>query len=249
MKATYVSAVVSLARLFALAGADITLNPFPDVVHVGETYTLTWTATANYTYTVWLIINDDSDNAYEWTKVTSLGASLEFESLNVSYEWTVPSKISLESLYGLWLNGFTIPFNGASYTTQTNWFRATNSSQSPGSSGGVTPSATHSARPSTAASEASHSDKSLSGGATAGIVIGCLLAAGIIIGAALLFAHRRRRAGIERREAAARANRLEPVMQDNFPGYEMQPRTSRALWGRHSVTSEMRYVGGVADVS
>ena len=48
MKATYVSAVVSLARLFALAGADITLNPFPDVVHVGETYTLTWTATANY---------------------------------------------------------------------------------------------------------------------------------------------------------------------------------------------------------
>ena len=45
---------------------------------------------------MWLIINDDSDNAYEWTKVTSLGASLEFESLNVSYEWTVPSKISLE---------------------------------------------------------------------------------------------------------------------------------------------------------
>ena len=99
------------------------------------------------------------------------------------------------------------------------------SSASSGAAAGATSGATSS--PSSSTSSNSHHN-SLSGGAIAGIVIGCLAALGLVIGAFLLLAKRRKRSTVEDREAEARAQRLEPVMQEHYPGYEMQNRNSRA---------------------
>jgi hypothetical protein len=48
MKSALLSTAFSLACFFAGATAEVSLGAFPDVVNVGETYTLSWTATVNY---------------------------------------------------------------------------------------------------------------------------------------------------------------------------------------------------------
>jgi hypothetical protein len=48
MKVTILSTFFSLACLFARAIAEVSLGAFPDVLNVGETYALSWTATVNY---------------------------------------------------------------------------------------------------------------------------------------------------------------------------------------------------------
>lgn len=48
MKINVLSFVVSVAYLVARTAADVILDPFPNVVYIGETYTLNWTATGNY---------------------------------------------------------------------------------------------------------------------------------------------------------------------------------------------------------
>lgn len=80
----------------------------------------------------------------------------------------------------------------------------------------TTPSATHTSAAATHTPSSEHEHEhhnSLSGGAIAGIVIGILVAAAIIVGALLLGRMRKRKTGIRDREAQARANRLAPVMQ------------------------------------
>lgn len=76
----------------------------------------------------------------------------------------------------------------------------------------ATATATHTSAASTQTPSSGH-HSSISGGAIAGIVVGLLAALAFIVGALLLARRRKRLAGIKEREAQARANRLEPVMQ------------------------------------
>lgn len=89
-----------------------------------------------------------------------------------------------------------------------------------------TPTSTGSAATSSAASNdtagGSH-HSSISGGAIAGIVIGVLVLMALAIAALLFRRWRKKRTDFENREAAARANRLEPVMQAGH-SFEMQGR-------------------------
>lgn len=48
MMAALLPLLVYLASVFGLVSAALNLNSFPDVVHERSTYTLSWTATANY---------------------------------------------------------------------------------------------------------------------------------------------------------------------------------------------------------
>lgn len=87
-----------------------------------------------------------------------------------------------------------------------------------------TSTATAAAATATASSE-HHS--SLSGGAIAGIVVGIVVLLALLAGAAIFTVWRRRRTALQQREAAARANRLEPVMSEH--SYEMQQRSPQAI--------------------
>jgi uncharacterized protein HemX len=129
------------------------------------------------------------------------------------------------------VNGFAIPFNGGSNTVLTDWFQVTNRTASTARpTPTATPSSTSGASSTaTPAQDASHGDsKSLSGGAIAGIVIGVILAVALVVGAALFLRKRKQRETPRDREAAARAARLEPVMQEGYPGFEMHQVTSKA---------------------
>ena len=66
--------------------------------------------------------------------------------------------------------------------------------------------------------------KSLSGGAIAGIVIGILVLIALAIAAVVLYRWRKKKTDFEKREAAARASRLDPVMQAGHSSFEMQGR-------------------------
>jgi hypothetical protein len=71
---------------------------------------------------------------------------------------------------------------------------------------------------------------SIAGGAIAGIVIGVLVAVALIAGGVLFLRRRRNKEAastLESREAEARAARLEPVMQEGYPGFEMQNRSKK----------------------
>lgn len=48
MKTVFLSLIVYLASVCGFVSAVVNLNSFPDIVHEGGTYTLSWTATANY---------------------------------------------------------------------------------------------------------------------------------------------------------------------------------------------------------
>lgn len=155
--------------------------------------------------------------------------SLEYMHIALQSE----ANVFTNSVYGIWVDGLSIPFDGASYANMTDWF-AVSSSPSPtaSASSSATASASHSATSTGSTSGASndtpssdHKD-SISGGAIAGIVIGCLLAVALVIGAILFLRQRKKRSTLQDREAADRANRLAPVMQD---AHEMHSRTSQTV--------------------
>lgn len=124
--------------------------------------------------------------------------------------------------------------NGSSlYTNITNYFTISNESLASATSTGTSsrtsaPSSTSSAAGTSSgasddAASGSH-HQNLSGGAIAGIVVGILVLIALATAAVLLYIWRKKKTDFEKREAAARASRLDPVMQAGHSSFEMQGR-------------------------
>lgn len=152
------------------------------------------------------------------------------------------------SAYALYIDGLAIPFDGDSYSNTTAYFQfapvqepnttmATSTSSSASHSPTTMSSTTHSAMTTSSSSStatavptsgtssgatSSTHHSSISGAAIAGIVVAILVLAALAIAGAIFYKWRRKRTAFQQREAAARANRLEPVMSEG--SYEMHGR-------------------------
>lgn len=121
------------------------------------------------------------------------------------------------------MNAGEIPFDGATVSTETEWFRVT-AAELPSATPSASSTPTRgSGRPTEVGedTEPSSHDNALSGGAIAGVVIGVVVA---VIGLAggWYLVRRRRNRSTANSEAEARGRRLAPVMQEGFPeGYEL----------------------------
>lgn len=152
---------------------------------------------------------------------------LHFPTFDGHFRWTVPTNLSHTSAYGLWVNAFTIPFDGVSFSGRTNYFAVTNRTVAPAISSSPAATGSATSTPSSTLVPSSGGQKGLSGGAIAGAVIGSLLAIATIAIGVIYLMRRKRRETVADREAAARADRLAPVMEQQWPGYEMKTRNSR----------------------